>query len=390
MADIQQHEEAARALELGKKAVDAGQWEKAIKMLEKSIRMRKTVEAETLLTCAKKGQARAQAKTAAPEPVTPNGHGFTAPAASSSPAPADARPFTKEQEEACHVIIRSKTHYETLSIERTANADEIKKAYRKLALKFHPDKNSAPNADEAFKKISKAFKILLDPDERAHYDRYGDREEVAPGRSHQHGGFQQHAGFDDMDADEFLRFFMGGFGPNVRVHQFGGARRGGFGPGAHYQNRGNGAEASFSIQSLLSLFIMFVFLLSSWTAAPDSSSASRNSGATTAYSLFPDKQHSILRKTSMHGVVSDIPYYVDPRFASTIGRSPRDLYYVERDVESSLHQTLKEKCLSETTFKAQELNRARASGDKRALDAATKMDTPTCTRQHEFEKKRRK
>ena len=160
MSDLNQHEEAAKALEFGKKALDAGQMDKAVKMLEKSLRMRKTAEAEALLTCAKKGVARAEAKKN-PEPVTPAAN------------PVSDRPYTKEQENACRVILESKTHYETLSIEKTASMEEIKKAYRKLALRFHPDKCSAPKADEAFKKISKAFKVLLDPDERAHYDRYG-------------------------------------------------------------------------------------------------------------------------------------------------------------------------------------------------------------------------
>lgn len=352
MEDLHQHEEAAKALEIGKKALDAGQLDKAVKMFEKSLRMRKTAEAEALLQCAKKGAARAEAKKSNPEPVTPG-----QPSAASTPPVKDTRPFTKEQEDACRIIIKAKTHYETLSVEKEASTEEIKKSYRKLALKFHPDKCSAPSADEAFKKISKAFKVLLDPDDRAHYDRYGDREPGVGMQHHHHQSPFQHGDFHDMDPDELLRWFMGGmggmggFGPNVRVHHFGGARRGGGGhPFFQQQHRGGGGETGtpgMSLQHLLSLFLMLVFLVSSWSSAPDASSRGVYKSPNQVYSLHPDKQYTIRRKTTMNGVVADIPYYVDQRFSSTIARSPRDLYYVEREVELTLYQSLKEKCQSE-------------------------------------------
>ncbi|CAM9170477.1 unnamed protein product, partial [Chrysoparadoxa australica] len=85
------------------------------------------------------------------------------------------RPFTEAQEKACKEVLERKRsgHYELLGVSRSAGEDEIKKAYRKLALKFHPDKNGAPHADEAFKAISHAFAVLSDPQKRAGYDEYG-------------------------------------------------------------------------------------------------------------------------------------------------------------------------------------------------------------------------
>ncbi|ACO67980.1 predicted protein, partial [Micromonas commoda] len=64
-------------------------------------------------------------------------------------------------------------YYKILGIERGATDDEIKKAYRKTALKLHPDKCQATGADEVFKQVSRAFACLSDADKKAAYDRYG-------------------------------------------------------------------------------------------------------------------------------------------------------------------------------------------------------------------------
>ena len=67
-----------------------------------------------------------------------------------------------------------KNYYTTLGIERQSTDDEIKKAYRKLALKYHPDKNKHPGAEERFKEIAEAYEVLSDSNKRAAFDRYGE------------------------------------------------------------------------------------------------------------------------------------------------------------------------------------------------------------------------
>src|SRR6185295_8853588 len=64
-------------------------------------------------------------------------------------------------------------YYELLMVERDASEEEIKKAYRKLAMEFHPDKNSSPGAEAKFKEITEAYEVLRDETKRAAYDRYG-------------------------------------------------------------------------------------------------------------------------------------------------------------------------------------------------------------------------
>jgi molecular chaperone DnaJ len=94
-------------------------------------------------------------------------------------------------------------YYQLLGVPRTADTDEIKKAYRQLALQYHPDRNQgSKEAEERFKEVTQAYEILRDPEKRALYDRYG--EQGVKGRA---GA----AGFDFGDAiDVFMRDF-GGF-----------------------------------------------------------------------------------------------------------------------------------------------------------------------------------
>lgn len=67
-----------------------------------------------------------------------------------------------------------KNYYEILGINRTANDDEIKKAYKRMALKYHPDKNDHPQAAEHFQEVAAAFEILSNKEKREVYDNYGE------------------------------------------------------------------------------------------------------------------------------------------------------------------------------------------------------------------------
>src|SRR5580704_15249936 len=88
-------------------------------------------------------------------------------------------------------------YYDLLGVSRTATEEEMKKAYRKKAVQYHPDKNKGDKAaEEMFKKVSEAYEVLKDPDKRAAYDRYGHAafQNAGGGRPGGAGGF--HDPFD--------------------------------------------------------------------------------------------------------------------------------------------------------------------------------------------------
>ncbi len=111
-----------------------------------------------------------------------------------------------------------KDYYELLEVTKSASADELKKAYRKLAIKYHPDKNPGDKeAEEKFKEIAEAYSVLSDPDKKARYDQYGHAGVggAAGGGFGGQGGFNMEdifSNFGDIFGDEspFGSFFGGG------------------------------------------------------------------------------------------------------------------------------------------------------------------------------------
>ncbi|MEM3880619.1 MAG: molecular chaperone DnaJ, partial [Candidatus Bathyarchaeia archaeon] len=104
-------------------------------------------------------------------------------------------------------------YYEILGVSRNATKEEIKDAYRKLAMQYHPDRNKSPDAEEKFKEISEAYAVLSDDEKRRQYDLLG------------HAGFDQRyttedifrgvdfeSIFRDLGFSDFFRTFFGGFG----------------------------------------------------------------------------------------------------------------------------------------------------------------------------------
>ena len=132
---------------------------------------------------------------------------------------------------------KKRDYYEVLGVERNASADEVKRAYRKLAVKFHPDKNpDDPHTEEKFKELGEAYDVLMDGDKRAAYDRFG------------HAAFAQGGGFRGGFHDPFDIFREvfggGGMGGGIFETFFGGA-------GMRGEDRQRGSDLRYDMQITL-------------------------------------------------------------------------------------------------------------------------------------------
>ena len=114
-------------------------------------------------------------------------------------------------------MAEKRDYYDVLGISKGASDDEIRKAYRSLAKKYHPDVNKAPDAEAKFKEINEAYEVLSDKQKRSTYDQFGFARMDGAQAGQGFGGFQS-GGFDDLN-DIFSSFFGGGMGDS-----FGGSR----------------------------------------------------------------------------------------------------------------------------------------------------------------------
>jgi len=260
------------------------------------------------------------------------------------------RKATPEQQAAVNKIRAAKSHYEALGVSQTASEEEIKKAYRKTALKLHPDKNFAQGSEDAFKKVSKAFAVLSDRDKRAQYDHLGaDEEEIQQQRASRSSRAYQSGGFDGMTPEDI---FAAAFGGAPGSFHF---RTTGFGPGFQGFHRAHRPQAQQQqsqanmLYSLLQILPLLLLVTLSLFGNEES-----------VYSFNRTKSYNVRLTTERVGV----DYYVRgaEAFQQKYPSNSPKRKWLEQSIESDYRDVLSQHCYQERV----QLQRLRAWDRKKA------------------------
>ncbi|KZF25757.1 DUF1977-domain-containing protein [Xylona heveae TC161] len=309
-------------------------------------------------------------------------------------------------------------YYDILGLEEvktTVTDGEIKKAYRKLSLLTHPDKNGYDGADEAFKLVSRAFQVLSDPDKRAKFDRFGGDPDSRFGGSSASAGASPFSEFargaggarpggmweEEISPEEmFNRFFGGGLGggfgpfggggffdagpqfvfnlnggPGFRVHQFGGARPRRRPREANNTSSSDNPTASTlasALPNLLPLLLLFLLpllssIFSSTTAAPK----------VPAFRFDTPAPPYTLHRTTPH---IKIDYFVNPNDVEEY--SPKKFKELDNQVEVRFVNRLQSECRLEMDNQARLAQEAQGwfFQDTDKMQRARDMELRSCSR----------
>ncbi|XP_041046317.1 dnaJ homolog subfamily B member 14 [Carcharodon carcharias] len=361
-------DEAEKCLQIARRALQAGELDKALKFLHKAEKLYPSVEAKALIdaitangSAAGAGHHSESGKPYQRKPASSRAENGTTPEKENKTD--SAKVYTKEQLEGVQRIKRCKDYYEILGTSKDASDEDLKKAYRKLALKFHPDKNHAPGATEAFKAIGNAYAVLSNPAKRRDYDQYGDSH--SPG-NYQHGGFEFHRNYEsDITPEDLFNMFFGGGFPtgNAQPYTNGRARAShqSYHRAEREEERADGGFSMF-IQLLPIIVLVLVSVLSQLMVS------------TPPYSLYyrAAVEHTVRRQTSNLKVV----YYVNKDFDKEF--TGVTLQKVEKSVEEDYINNLRNNCWKERQEKNDYLYASKVYRDDRLRKKAELMRMESC------------
>ncbi|KAI8345360.1 DnaJ domain-containing protein [Blakeslea trispora] len=352
-------DEALKCLNIAKSALGLGNLSKALKFCEKSIRLFPTTQAEQLLSAIKNNTKRpSQNSSFVTEERSRQRQSQPAESVASD------RKYTSEQLQAVKTILAcGRDYYKVLLVDRSATDAQIKKAYRKQALRFHPDKNSAPGADEAFKLVAKAFDVLSDSNKRAIHDEGGDIDN-SRGRSSASSYYQSQHTYqrryaEEVTPEDLFNMFFGsgmrsGFGTGFRQHhsQFRSRQQHQQRSGRqqqqyqrqhqqqYQQHHTNGLSQFLPV--ILLLLLAIITMLFSFESEPP-------------YSFRPTPPNTNLRTTQSN----HINYYVNPKvFDKTIKNNRYKFQKTEKQIESDWLSELRHACQQEQRHKSNLLSQA--------------------------------
>ncbi|KAK5584464.1 hypothetical protein RB653_006075 [Dictyostelium firmibasis] len=354
-------EESIRCIEIAVRKYNEGNLESCIKFLNKSISLYPNDRAKELLATYTSTTTTSSTSTQ----TSTDGHGGTSTKTTTTKTTTSEtinesiKPkYTVEQVAAVKRIKACKSFYDVLEIKKDANEIDIKKAYRKIALQMHPDKNQAPGAEDAFKIVTQAFSCLSDPRKRQTYDLHGSEEPTNRSPFSRGGGGGGMYYEDDISPEDIFNIFfgiptngarnrraggnhyyatsMGGspFGNGVQFN-FGGApmnRRRSQHQHHHHQPQQETQESAYSL--LIILIPLILFFLSLFGSGSGSSA-----GISTNYkNLYEFSQSQQFQKERIipvdleSGDKIDIQYFVKVDFEKLIRQNSFNIKSFEKDV----------------------------------------------------------
>ncbi|CAA2985915.1 chaperone dnaJ 49 [Olea europaea subsp. europaea] len=205
-------DEALRCINIAKDAIASGNKQRALKFIGIARRLNHNLHVDDLLA---KCENLDSSSSSGPSNNVSNANGLKDKTrrVNSNEVQNGERNYTEEHVQLIRQIKSKMDYYAVLGVEKRCSMEDIRKAYRKLSLKVHPDKNKAPGSEEAFKKVSKAFKCLSDDDSRRQYDHTGLVDEFEHNQQYNVRRRRRRTGndlFDDeFDPDEIFRAFFG-------------------------------------------------------------------------------------------------------------------------------------------------------------------------------------
>nr|CAB3238736.1 dnaJ homolog subfamily B member 14-like [Phallusia mammillata] len=356
-------EEAQKCLRIAQTAYSKGDTDKAQRFLKKSNKLYPLKQAEELLerilNSSSKSSNHSSTRQKKPSggsqsmPDFSNLHGSSA---ESTPK------YTAEQKGLVDKVNKVKDFYDILGVTKEANDNELKKAYRKMALQLHPDKNSAPGATDAFKAVGKAYAVLSDTEQRRRYDLYGP-EEVQVNRRRRRNSSDN----EDMEFDpnEFFNMFFGGGYPNENVRVFRQGNTYYYDRRAQHRHQNHETHQGNPVVWIQLLPILLIFIMSLFG------------------NLFvSDPVYSLHRKGEYayqkHTVNLNVRYFVRKDFEKQYKQGGISLQRLEETIEADYVENLRSGCYQERINKENMRRKGLYFGSQDIVNRAEKMTTPSC------------
>jgi curved DNA-binding protein CbpA len=300
----------------------------------------------------------------------------------------DTSSISVEQVEILNRIKSARNYYEILGVEREANEVEIKRAYRKLALQFHPDKNKTDGAEEAFKSIGQAFGCLSDQEKRSRYDQYGVHVDLRQGQQHSSAThdfeftteltpedifnmfFGQHPLFSNMgsSSSHSSRHFY-----SMYHHHHPHSHHGPFVRRTTAYTTASSSRFGWFLQ-FLPLLLLLLFSSNWWGSDRQLTSS--------LFALEKTDQFAVERILTP----TNFTYYVSDELVKSYGDRVHLWNQLEIKVKRTYHRVLEDQCQLQHTAKRQAMDRARFYGKKTKFEEASRRPLPACEQLYVFKR----